>query len=140
MKSGETIYRTYPSKGLILFLSGVIFFAALIIVGVMFLVDNLALKIVLTIFCAIFIVLSLIVLLVEAINYLSLDEDNQALIIHKFIIKKKIPLNEISRIENKDGFYIFMKGKKELYRIGVNVTGANTLIVQLERCGINIKW
>jgi len=139
MKSNNE-YRTYPSKGLILFLSGVIFFAALIIVGVAFLVDNLALKIVLIIFSSIFIILSLIVLLNEAVNYLSLDEVNHSLIIHKLIIKKKIPLNEISRIENKEGFYIISKGKKELYRIGTNVTGVNTLIVQLERCGINIKW
>lgn len=139
MKSNNE-YRTYPSKGLILFLSGVIFFAALIIVGVAFLVDNLALKIVLIIFSSIFIILSLIVLLNEAVNYLSLDEVNHSLIIHKLIIKKKIPLNEISRIENKEGFYIISKGKKELYRVGTNVTGVNTLIVQLERCGINIKW
>lgn len=139
MKSNNE-YRTYPSKGLILFLSGVIFFAALIIVGVAFLVDNLALKIVLIIFSSIFIILSLIVLTNEAVNYLSLDEVNHSLIIHKLIIKKKIPLNEISRIENKEGFYIISKGKKELYRIGTNVTGVNTLIVQLERCGINIKW
>ena len=139
MKSNNE-YRTYPSKGLILFLSGVIFFAALIIVGVAFLVDNLALKIVLIIFSSIFIILSLIVLLNEAVNYLSLDEVNHSLIIHKLIIKKKIPLNEISRIENKEGFYIISKGKKELYRVGTNVTGVNALIVQLERCGINIKW
>ena len=139
MKQNDEI-RTYPSKGLILFLSGVILFAALSIVGLIFLVDNMALKIVLIIFCAIFIVLSLIVLLMEGINYLSIDEDNKQLIIHRFMIKKKIPLNEISRIENSEGFYIFSKGKKELYRVGVNVNGANTLVVRLERWGIKIQW
>ena len=139
MKQNDEI-RTYPSKGLILFLSGVILFATLGIVGLIFLVDNMALKIVLIIFCAIFIVLSLIVLLMEGINYLSIDEDNKQLIIHKFMIKKKIPLNEISRIENSEGFYIFSKGKKELYRVGVNVNGANTLVVRLERWGIKIQW
>ena len=139
MKQNDEI-RTYASKGLILFLSGVILFAALIIVGSIFLVDNMALKIILIIFCAIFIVLSLIVLLLEGVNYLSLDETNNELVVHKFIVKKKIPLTEISRIDNNEGFYIFSKGKKELYRIGVNVTGANTLIVRLERCGIKIQW
>ena len=139
MKQNDEI-RTYPSKGLILFLSGVILFAALSIVGLIFLVDNMALKIVLIIFCAIFIVLSLIVLLMEGINYLSIDEDNKQLIIHKFMIKKKIPLNEISRIENSNGFYVISKGHKEIYRIGTEVNGVSTLIVILEKRGIKIKW
>ena len=139
MKDSNDI-RTYPSKGLILFLSGVILFGALCIVGTVFLVDNMALKVVLIVFCAIFIVLSLIVLLMEAINYLSLDETNQQLVVHKFIVKKKIPLTKVSRIEVKDGFYIFQNGQKELHRTGVDVVGANTLIVHLERCGIKIKW
>lgn len=139
MKNNDEI-RTYPSKGLIIFLSGVIAFAAIIIVLVAFFVDNLALKIILIIFCAIFVILSLIVLLFEGVNYLSLDETNKELIIHKFLSKKKILLTDVSRIETKEGFYIFFKGGKELYRIGVNTDGANTLIVHLERCGIKIKW
>ena len=134
MKDSNDI-RTYPSKGLILFLSGVILFGALCIVGTVFLVDNMALKIVLIVFCAIFIVLSLIVLLMEAINYLSLDETNQQLVVHKFIVQKKIPLTKVSRVEVKD-----QNGQKELHRTGVDVVGANTLIVHLERCGIKIKW
>lgn len=139
MKDSD-VTRTYPSKGLIIFLSAVLLLSTLVIIGVMFLVDIMALKIVLIIFCSIFIVLSIIVLIGEAFNYLSVDKENKCLIIHKFITKKKVPLNELSRIENKDGFYIFSKGKKELYRIGTNVTGVNTLIIELERCGINIKW
>ena len=139
MKNNNEI-RTYPSKGLIIFLSGVIAFAAIIIVLVAFLVDNLALKIILIIFCAIFVILSLIVLLFEGVNYLSLDETNKELIIHKFLSKKKILLTDVSRIETQEGFYIFFKGSKELYRIGVNTDGVNTLIVHLERCGIKIKW
>ena len=139
MKNNDEI-RTYPSKGLIIFLSGVIAFAAIIIVLVAFLVDNIALKIILIIFCAIFVILSLIVLLFEGVNYLSLDETNKELIIHKFLNKKKILLTDVSRIETQEGFYIFFKGGKELYRIGVNTDGANTLIVHLERCGIKIKW
>ena len=80
------------------------------------------------------------VLLNEAIIYLSFNEDNKELVIHKFIIKKKIPLKEISRIDNNNGFYVFLKEDQEIYRVGTQVTGVTTLIVKLEKCGIKIKW
>ena len=109
MQSNNQEIRTYPSKGLIIFLSVVIFVSLAMSVVNYFVVDNLALKITLWVFFAIFFVLSLVVLLNEAINYLSFDEESKILIIHKFIIKKKIPLNELSRIDNIEGFYIFFK-------------------------------
>ena len=73
-----------------------------------------------------------------AIN-LWFNQEEEFLVIHK-LIKKKVPLSELSRIENKDGFYVFLKGKKEIYRIGTEVTGVSTLIVALEKRGIKIKW
>ncbi len=127
--------RTYPSKGLIIFYLSVSVISLLAAVGTFFLIDNLALKIVLWIFLAIFFVLSLIVLLFEAINYLSFNQEEEFLVIHK-LIKKKVPLSELSRIENKDGFYVFLKGKKEIYRIGTEVTGVSTLIDDFEKRGI----
>ena len=77
MNKKENLLRTYPPKGLIIFLSIVIIFSILMSVGVFFLIDNLALKIVLWIFFGIFLILCLVVLLFEAINYLSLDETNR---------------------------------------------------------------
>lgn len=140
MAKNEDIIRTYPSKALIIFLASVIVLSAGVVVGAFFLIDNLALKIVLSIFCAIFFVLSFIVLFNEALNYISLDKQKRVVCIHKFLRKISVPLNELSRIENIEGFYVFRTGEKELYRLGTNVTGVNELIVQLERCGINIKW
>ena len=140
MREKKNEIRTYPSKGLIIFLSVVIVVSLLMSVANYFLVDVLALKIVLWIFFVIFFVLSLVVLLNEAIIYLSFNEDNKELVIHKFIIKKKIPLKEISRIDNNNGFYVFLKEDQEIYRVGTQVTGVNILIVKLEKCGIKIKW
>ena len=140
MNKKENLLRTYPPKGLIIFLSVVIIFSILMSVGVFFLIDNLALKIVLWIFFGIFLILCLVVLLFEAINYLSLDETNNLLIIHKFLHQQKIPLTDISRIENSKGFYVISKGHKEIYRIGTEVNGVSTLIVVLEKRGIKIKW
>ena len=140
MNKKENLLRTYPPKGLIIFLSVVIIFSILMSVGVFFLIDNLALKIVLWIFFGIFLILCLVVLLFEAINYLSLDETNNLLIIHKFLHQQKIPLTDISRIENNNGFYVISKGHKEVYRIGTEVNGVSTLIVVLEKRGIKIKW
>ena len=140
MNKADNNIRTYQPKGLIIFLLVVIGLS--LVIGVIngFLVDNLALKIVIWIFCSIFFVLCLVVLVFEAINYLSLDEEKELLIIHRFLNKQKVPLTEISRIENNNGFYVFLKGKKEIYRIGTEVTGASTLIVRLEKRGIKIKW
>ena len=90
MREKKNEIRTYPSKGLIIFLSVVIVVSLLMSIANYFFVDVLALKIVLWIFFAIFFVLSLVVLLNEAIIYLSFNEDNKELVIHKFIIKKKI--------------------------------------------------
>ena len=140
MNKKENLLRTYPPKGLIIFLSIVIIFSILMSVGVFFLINNLALKIVLWIFFGIFLILCLVVLLFEAINYLSLDETNNLLIIHKFLHQQKIPLTDISRIENSNGFYVISKGHKEIYRIGTEVNGVSTLIVVLEKRGIKIKW
>ena len=140
MNKADNNIRTYQPKGLIIFLLAVIFLSLAISVANGFLVDNLALKIVIWIFCSIFFVLCLVVLVFEAINYLSLDEEKELLIIHRFLNKQKVPLNEISRIENNNGFYVFLKGKKEIYRIGTEVTGASPLIVKLEKRGIKIKW
>ena len=140
MNKTDSNIRTYQPKGLIIFLLVVIGLS--LVIGVIngFLVDNLALKIVIWIFCSIFFVLCLVVLIFEAINYLSLDEEKEQLIIHRFLSKQKVPLTEISRIENNNGFYVFLKGKKEIYRIGTEVTGASTLIVRLEKRGTKIKW
>ena len=141
MKNDSDIIRTYPSKGLIIFLVVVIVASAGISVGTYFLLkDSLALQIILWIMCVIFFVLSIIVLLKEAIVYVSLDETKEELTIHTFPLKKRYPLNEITKVENTDGYYVFRKGKQEIYRVGTNVTNINSLIVYLERWGINIKW
>ena len=140
MKQNKDIIRTYPSKGLIIFLSVVILLSLATCVGVYFLVDTLALKIVIWIFCAIFFVLSIIVLINEAILYLSVSKNEDYLVLHKFLRNKKIKFNELSNVENHDGYYVFLKGEKEIYRIGTSVNGINPLIVELERRGIKIKW
>ncbi len=140
MKKNNVI-RTYPIKGLVIFLIGVVICSALIAVGNYFLLqDNLALQITVYIFCGIFFILSLIVLLKEALIYLYYEDETKSLVINNFIFKKKIPLTELSRIESKDGFYIFYKGKKELYRIGVERNGVGALMIALEKNGATIKW
>ena len=140
MKKNKEEIRTYPSKGLVLFLSAVIILSLAISTGVYFIKDSLALKIVIWIFCLVFFVLSLIVLLNEAVIYLSISKENDCLVIHKFLRSKKIYFNELSRIENKDGYYVFLKGKNEVHRIGTSVNGINPLIVALEKRGIKIEW
>ena len=140
MKANKDIIRTYPSRGLIIFLSVVIIMSLGTSVGVYFLVDTLALKIVIWIFCAIFFVLSIIVLINEAILYLSVSKNEDCLVLHKFLRNKKIKFNELTSVENKEGYYVFLHGEKEIHRIGTSVNGISPLMVELERRGIKIKW
>ena len=109
-------------------------------IGVYFLVDTLALKIVIWIFCAIFFVLSIIVLINEAILYLSVSKNEDCLVLHKFLRNKKIKFSELTSVENKEGYYVFLHGEKEIHRIGTSVNGISPLMVELERRGIKIKW
>lgn len=140
-KDKDFIIRTYPVKGLVIFLSIVIGVCLLVGVGNYFLIkDILALQIVIWIFCGVFLILSLIVLLKEAIVYIYFDEKAKEIVIQDFLHKKKIRLDELRRVEVKDGFYIFFKGNKEFYRMGTERTGANNLVVALEKNGANIKW
>ena len=132
--------RTYRSRPLIIFLIVVIFASLAISVGIYFLKDVLALKIVIWTFCLIFFVLSLIVLLGEALVYLSISEEDEALVIHKFLRKKIVKFNEIKRVENKDGYYVFLGKNREFYRIGTSANGVNALMVSLEKRGIKIRW
>ena len=140
MKANKDIIRTYPSRGLIIFLSVVIIMSLGTSVGVYFLVDTLALKIVIWIFCAIFFVLSIIVLINEAILYLSVSKNEDCLVLHKFLRNKKIKFSELTSVENKEGYYVFLHGEKEIHRIGTSVNGISPLMVELERRGIKIKW
>ena len=140
MKANKDIIRTYPSRGLIIFLSVVIIMSLGTSIGVYFLVDTLALKIVIWIFCAIFFVLSIIVLINEAILYLSVSKNEDCLVLHKFLRNKKIKFSELTSVENKEGYYVFLHGEKEIHRIGTSVNGISPLMVELERRGIKIKW
>ena len=102
--------------------------------------DVLALKIVIWLFCSIFIVLSSIVLFGEALVYLSISEEKGVLEIHKVLGKRTIKFDAIKSVENKDGYYVFMEKHKEFYRIGTDASGVNALMVFLEKRGIKIKW
>ena len=139
MKSSGTI-RTYPSKALITFLSVVITLSFGVSVGVYFIKDVLALKIVIWLFCLIFIVLSFVVLFGEALTYLSISEEKETLVVHKFLGKRSIKFDAIKSVENKDGYYVFMEKHKEFYRIGTSASGVNNLMLDLEKRGIKIKW
>ena len=138
--SSSAVVRTYPSKALIIFLLSVITLSIGICVGVYFIKEVLALKIVIWLFCSIFIVLSIVVLFGEALSYLSISEEKESLVIHKFLRKKIVKFSAIKSVENKDGYYVFMDKHKEFYRIGTNASGVNALMIDLEKRGIKIKW
>ncbi len=136
----KNVLRTYPIKGLVIFLSIVIAVCVALAVTMIIIPEVLALKIVFWVISVVFGVLSLIVLLKEAIVYVSLDDEKDLVIIHEFLIKRKVPLKELSCIENKDGFYVFYQKGKKIYSLGTDRKGANEFILALEAREIKIRW
>lgn len=76
----------------------------------------------------------------EALTYLSISEEKETLVVHKFLGKRSIKFDAIKSVENKDGYYVFFGKNREFYRIGTSTNGVNALMVFLEKRGIKIKW
>lgn len=89
------------------------------------------------IFCGIFILLGLIMLLDQLFHYTELK--GNILINQIIFVRKKIEVDKISKIIFKDEMYIVFVGKKQFCVISSRIRGGNEIIVALERQGIHVK-
>ena len=139
MKNGRI--RTYPIKSLTIFLAicFAISTAMVVLFSLPFMQKEIwVIKILVWVFCGIFAVASLIVLIYQIFFYVEVREG--VFIKHFLFGKKSIPFNKIDKVLNNDGFYIiYSNGKKEASFVG-NTKEGQEIIVFLERMHVKIEW
>ena len=130
-------YRTKPIKGLMIFLPIVIVASTAMILLFALTKQNLVFSILVYIFCGSFAVLSLAMLIDQLFHYTELRGD---ILINQIIfVRKKVNVENISKIILKDEMYLVFVGKKQFCVISTRVSGGNEIIVALERQGVRMK-
>ena len=130
-------YRTKPLKGLLIFLPIVILMSTAMVLLFALTKQNIVVSILVYVFCGAFIVLSLIVLLDQLFHYTELQGD---ILINQIIfVRKKVKVENITKIVFKDEMYLVFVGKKQFCVISSRVSGGNEIIVALERQGVRMK-
>ena len=130
-------YRTKPIKGLLIALSIVIAISSAVIVLFALTKQNIVISIMVYIFCGVFVLLSLIMLIDQLFHYTELNGDT--LINNIVFIRKKVKVANISKIILKDEMYLVFVGKKQFCVISTRIKGGNEIIVALERQGVTMK-
>ena len=131
--------RTYPYKGLTIFMGLIFIFSIGIGLLVFFVEDILALKIFFLILCAFFMIGSLIVFLDQVCNYVEVKDD--VVIKHMVIGTRKIKFNQIFRVRVVDGFYIVqMADSGNFAKFATTVPNSEVVVVYLEKHGVKILW
>ena len=130
-------YRTKPIKGLLIALSIVIVISSAVIVLFALTKQNIVISIMVYIFCGVFVLLSLIMLIDQLFHYTELNGDT--LINNIVFVRKKVKVANISKIILKDEMYLVFVGKKQFCVISTRIKGGNEIIVALERQGVTMK-
>ena len=130
-------YRTKPLKGLLIFLPIVILLSTAMVLLFALTKQNIVVSIMVYIFCGAFIILSLILLLDQLFHYTELRGD---ILINQIIfVRKKVMVENITKIVFKDEMYLVFVGKKQFCVISSRISGGNEIIVALERQGVRMK-
>ena len=134
----EERYRTYPSKGFVIALIVTFVVSIAMFIGFIFIQESLWFKVFVMIFFGIFIVGSLIVLLDQTTHYVEVSGND--FIKHLLFIKKKISIDDIVKIELKNGFFeVYVKDKKFTY-FSSDTNDGKKIIKYLDSKRVNIKW
>lgn len=130
-------YRTKPLKGLLIFLPIVILLSTAMVLLFALTKQNIVVSIMVYIFCGAFIILSLMLLLDQLFHYTELRGD---ILINQIIfVRKKVMVENITKIVFKDEMYLVFVGKKQFCVISSRISGGNEIIVALERQGVRMK-
>ena len=108
----KTRIRTYPIKGLMIFLSIVFIVSLAAVIFFIFSKDDVFIvRLLVWIFCGAFTILSAIVMIYQLSTYTEIKDDN--FISHSFLSKKVIKIEDIQKIRNIDGeFHIYVDNRK----------------------------
>ena len=135
----HTHIRTYPIKGLVIFLSICFVVSVGMIVLMAFLTSEMwVIRIVTWVMCGIFALASGTVLIYQLFFYPEIKDDY--FIKHVFLGYQRIKIENIERLVNNNGFYdIYVKGRK-ICSFSTNTKESQEMVVYLEKRGVKIDW
>ena len=139
MKNGKI--RTYPIKSLTIFLAiaFVVSTAMVVVFALPFMNSEMwVIRILVWVFCGIFAIASLIVLVYQLFFYVEIK--NECFYKHFLFGYKKIPIKEIERIRNIDGFYYIYVNNRKIAYFAANTKESQEMIVYLEKAHVKIDW
>lgn len=131
--------RTYPIKGLVIFLSIAFVMSLGMIILMAFLSDeNIVIRFLVWILCGLFVFASGFMLVQQLLFYVEVDDEY--FIKHVMFTRIKVPFKRIEKLVNHDGFYdIYVDGKK-FSSIAANTKESQQMIVIMEQKGVKIDW
>lgn len=135
----NTLVRTYPIKGLVIFMAVAFLMSVGMIIFMAFMKDeNIVIRILTWILCSAFALASGFMLGQQLLFYVELDDEY--FIKHAFFSKYKIAYKRIDKLVNKDGFYdIYVDGKK-ISSIATNTKESQQIVLIMEKKGVKIDW
>ena len=131
--------RTYPIKGLVIFLLVAFLMSTGLIILMAFMSDeNIVIRILVFIVCGLFVFASGFMLCQQLLFYVEVDENY--FIKHAFFSKFKIAYKRIDKLVNNNGFYdVYVDGKK-ISSIPANTKESQQILLIMEKKGVKIDW
>lgn len=131
--------RTYPIKSLTIFLTIAFLVSVAMVVGFIFLSDELmVIRVLVWIFCGLFAVAALVVLIYQLFFYIAVDEEN--FYRYSFMSKYTVPLKKIDYIKNTDGFYQVHAYGRKFATFASNTKESQEIIIFLENHNVKVDW
>lgn len=129
--------RTYPIKGLVIFLIVDIVISLAALGYFIWDRSNLLIAILVYIFAGLFAIIGIVVLLDQLFHYIEVKND--CLINRILWIKNVLPLDKIKKVVLIDEMYIIYSKKKRFCSMPSHIKGSNEIILYLERKGISLS-
>ncbi len=130
--------RTYPIKGLMIFLSVVLVVCPGFSVLAYLLFDDLAMKVVFWVICTVFFAIAAVLFCNQLFFYVQINGDT--IIVHKMFRKTVIPFDRITNVKIEDGFYVGYHSDARLFQFGTEQKNAGNMVSYMERRGVHINW
>lgn len=135
----KTRIRTYPIKGLLIFL--IITFVVSLAAVIYFIIaqdDVFVVRLLVWIFCGAFTIISLIVMCDQIFNYIEVRDEK--FISHKFLSKKIVDINNIQRIRNEDNVFNVYVDNQKITSFYSYSKEAQEILVYLDKMHVQIDW
>ena len=136
-----TRIKTKPIKSLTIFLTVclVVSVGMIVLFSLPFMAkEQWVIKILVWVFCSIFALAALIVLVNQL--FFQVEVKGEKYIKHVLFARISIPIKEIDKVTNKDGFYTVIYKTKPFSSFAGNTYESQQIIIYLEKCGVKIDW